>query len=89
MRRSKRDCRVLTHLLNVFFHLRIFGHLGQQTGYQFSAALAIMLIDLLFDIHETVWSVLKLMSPLFDATLRLRLKGFDSLRRTRDQRSVF
>ena len=89
MGRSQRNGGVLTDLLDVFVHLRIFGDLGQQAGYQLSAALTIMLIDLLFDVREAVWVVLKLLNPLFYATLRLNLKRFDGVGWRRDRRPVF
>ncbi len=85
---SQRKGGVLTHLVEVFVHLRIFSDLGQQAGYQLSAALTIMLIDLLFDVREAVWVVLKLLNPLFYAVFRLSLKRFDAIRWRRDQRPV-
>ena len=70
-------------------HLRIVRNFHQQAGYQLSGTLAIMLIDLLLDVRKAIWVVLKLLSPLVFAGLRLYLKHFDSVGRGRDGRPVF
>ena len=62
-------------------HLRIARDFSQQTGYQLSGTLAIMLIDLLFDVRKAVWIVPKLLSPVVNAILRLYLKRSDGVGR--------
>ena len=70
-------------------HLWIVRNFHQQAGYQLSGTLAIMLIDLLLDVHETVRRISKLLNPLVFAGLRLHLKHFDGVAWRHDRHPIF